>query len=305
MNKAELAKKMQNALATYGSNKPSGNNYINSFRNANAALSELNSINETTPLGGEYKAWKANLNNQKANAAIDAGTSSLLALGNMYGNFEAASDIDTPAQEEDIRELRNAGSGNYGNYSQLISDFGNTDFSIDTDYDSIRNMTKIEKAANVASSVGSGASAGLAIGGPWGAAIGGAVGLAAGLGGIFAGDKAAKEKESVLNAQAQQAEKIALANFEAAGERIADRDYRSGVANAAAKGGKIHIDKSKKGTFTAAAKRNHMSVQQFAKHVLAAKNKGKYSPSMRKKANFARNASHWHGKGGTVVRIKK
>ena len=50
---------------------------------------------------------------------------------------------------------------------------------------------------------------------------------------------------------------------------------------------KIHIKESKRGTFTAAAKKAGMSVQAYAKKVLADKNA---SPAMKKKANFARNA---------------
>lgn len=54
----------------------------------------------------------------------------------------------------------------------------------------------------------------------------------------------------------------------------------------------IHIKKSKRGTFTKAAKHHGMSVQSFANKVL--KNPSKYSAAMRKKANFARNASKWN-----------
>ena len=54
----------------------------------------------------------------------------------------------------------------------------------------------------------------------------------------------------------------------------------------------IHIKKSKRGTFTKAAKQHGMSVQSFANKVL--KNPSKYSAAMRKKANFARNASKWN-----------
>lgn len=46
-----------------------------------------------------------------------------------------------------------------------------------------------------------------------------------------------------------------------------------------------------KGSFKAAASRADMSVQEFARHVLA--NKEEHSPAMVKKANFARNASSW------------
>lgn len=54
----------------------------------------------------------------------------------------------------------------------------------------------------------------------------------------------------------------------------------------------IHIKKSKRGTFTKAAKQHGMSVQSFANRVL--RNPSKYSSAMRKKANFARNASKWN-----------
>ena len=63
-----------------------------------------------------------------------------------------------------------------------------------------------------------------------------------------------------------------------------------------ANGGTIHIDKNKRGTFTAAASRHGMGVQEFASKVLA--NPDDYSPAMRKKANFARNASKWKHAGG-------
>ena len=54
----------------------------------------------------------------------------------------------------------------------------------------------------------------------------------------------------------------------------------------------IKIAPSKKGTFTAAAKKSGMSVQQKASAVLAPGSKA--SPAMKKKANFARNASKWN-----------
>ena len=63
-------------------------------------------------------------------------------------------------------------------------------------------------------------------------------------------------------------------------------------------GGGIHIDPSKKGTFTAAASKHGMGVQEFASKVLA--NKEDYSPTMVKKANFAKNAAKWHDYGGPL-----
>lgn len=52
------------------------------------------------------------------------------------------------------------------------------------------------------------------------------------------------------------------------------------------------IKKSKRGTFTKVAKQHGMSVQGFANKVL--RNPSKYSAAMRKKANFAHNASKWN-----------
>ena len=68
--------------------------------------------------------------------------------------------------------------------------------------------------------------------------------------------------------------------------------------NIYAEGGGIHISPSKKGTFTAAASKHGKSVQAFASQVLA--HKENYSPAMVKKANFARNAAHWHQTGGPL-----
>jgi hypothetical protein len=65
-------------------------------------------------------------------------------------------------------------------------------------------------------------------------------------------------------------------------------EYRGKYEN----GGSIHIAPSKKGTFTAVASKHGMGVQEFASKVL--RNKEDYSPSLVKKANFARNASKWH-----------
>lgn len=68
------------------------------------------------------------------------------------------------------------------------------------------------------------------------------------------------------------------------------------------KGGKIYIKPSKRGTFTAAAKQRGLTAQEFASQVMS--NKERYTPSMVKKANFARNASRWkHEFGGNIYGI--
>ena len=58
--------------------------------------------------------------------------------------------------------------------------------------------------------------------------------------------------------------------------------------------GGIHIDPAKRGTFKAQASRMGMGVQEAAKTILNAP-EGKYSPAMRKKANFARNFAKEYG----------
>lgn len=65
---------------------------------------------------------------------------------------------------------------------------------------------------------------------------------------------------------------------------------------------KIHIKKSKEGTFTAAAKKRGMSVSAFAATVKA--HPDRYSPAMRKKANFAANAKKWDHKGSKRKKSK-
>lgn len=76
---------------------------------------------------------------------------------------------------------------------------------------------------------------------------------------------------------------------------LMDVDY----TNYAKDGGKIHIKKENRGKFTASAKRAGMGVQEYARHVLA--NKDRYSPTLVKRANFARNASKWkHADGGDL-----
>jgi hypothetical protein len=66
------------------------------------------------------------------------------------------------------------------------------------------------------------------------------------------------------------------------------------IAMAYFEDGGIKIDPAKKGTFKAQATRMGMSVQEAAEAILNAP-KGKYSPEMRRKANFARNFAKEYG----------
>lgn len=73
--------------------------------------------------------------------------------------------------------------------------------------------------------------------------------------------------------------------------------YRNWGANSFADGG-IHIKKENRGKFSDAAKRAGYSIQAYARHIMA--NKGNYSPTLVKRANFARNAAKWHAYGGNL-----
>lgn len=106
------------------------------------------------------------------------------------------------------------------------------------------------------------------------------------------------EIEAMYDAShAMPEQQIAVAPVEAAPQEV---DINT-QPNLLAEGGGIHIKPSKRGTFTAAATKHGKSVQAFASQVLA--HKENYSPAMVKKANFARNASHWHGEGGDTTKV--
>lgn len=67
------------------------------------------------------------------------------------------------------------------------------------------------------------------------------------------------------------------------------------------KGG-IHIKKKNRGKFTESAKRAGMGVQEYARHVLA--NKDKYSSTLVKRANFARNAKKFKHEDGGILKYQ-
>jgi hypothetical protein len=112
-----------------------------------------------------------------------------------------------------------------------------------------------------------------------------------------AGGKVNKNIERIVNDAYTDAVRVAEEDaMFAYGGLINPKDY--GMPDSYAKGG-IHIKESKKGTFTKAAKKRGKSVQEFARQVLA--NKDKYSAAMVKKANFAKNAAGWkHADGGLM-----
>lgn len=110
-----------------------------------------------------------------------------------------------------------------------------------------------------------------------------------------------------LNNLVENQAATALANYSAFGGPLSYSGYLSTIDPTYsfiepsfyfANGGGIHIKEANRGKFTEAAKRAGMGVQEYASHVLA--NKDKYSPTMVKRANFARNAANWHAFGGDL-----
>lgn len=74
---------------------------------------------------------------------------------------------------------------------------------------------------------------------------------------------------------------------------------RNSRINKMKSGGPININPANKGKFTKWAKSKGMSVQEAAAHVMA--NTDKYSPTIVKRANFAKNAAKWKKQEGGVV----
>lgn len=264
--------------------------------------------------GKKAKDAKAAGNEEEAQAMMANKASSMVGgaltavngvTGMLNTALQSAGIQDTSQYTNQIDTLGQAGNHNYYDYGQLARDMSNTDFSVNTDYDAIRGMggkgvTK-EKIGAVGSSTLNGAMTGLQVGGPWGALAGAVIGAGSSIGGILAGDAKARVQQGYLDANADRATNLAMLNFNAGLEDISDRRNRFNLVNYAAKGGKIEIKKENEGKFTAAAKRHNMTVQEFAKHVLAKKNADKYSATMRKRANFARNAAGWkHADGGPI-----
>lgn len=134
-----------------------------------------------------------------------------------------------------------------------------------------------------------------------GVSVAGLGNLTAGLIGMGVGISRSKKQARELNETIDETEMRRQASYENELENLQQNQFMNNMTAFAAEGGRIHIKPSKRGTFTEAAKRRGMGVQEFARTVLA--NKDRYSPAMVKKANFARNAARWHDDGGDLDRM--
>lgn len=208
---------------------------------------------------------------------------------------------DTTGIENNIKDLRDTDFSGATDSNSLLNAYNNLNFQKD-DYSwkDVRGVSNGELVGNTLSAVGSGAMAGASVGGWIGAIVGAAAGLGGSVGGIFAGKNKAKRKAKFLNQAAEAANDMAIDNYDFQVNDVMQDNARNAMQYAyAADGGPINIKKKNRGKFTESANRAGMGVQEYARHILA--NKDKYSSTLVKRANFARNAAGWkHALGGYI-----
>lgn len=208
---------------------------------------------------------------------------------------------DTTGIENDIKDLKDTDFSGATDSNSLLNAYNNINFQKD-DYSwkDVRGVSNGELVGNTLSAVGSGAMAGASVGGPYGAIAGAAIGLGGSLAGIFTGKNKAKRKAKFLNQAAEAANDMAIDNYDFQVNDVMQDNARNAMQYAyAADGGPINIKKKNRGKFTESASRAGMGVQEYARHILA--NKDKYSSTLVKRANFARNAAGWkHALGGYI-----
>lgn len=208
---------------------------------------------------------------------------------------------DTTGIESNIKDLRNTDFSGATDSNSLMNSYNNLNFlKDDYSWKDVRGVSNSELFGNTLSATGSGAMAGASVGGWIGAIVGAAAGLGGSVGGIFAGKNKAKRKARFLNQAAEAANNMAIDNYDFQVDDTIQDNARNAMQYAyAADGGPINIKKKNRGKFTESANRAGMGVQEYARHILA--NKDKYSSTLVKRANFARNAAGWkHALGGYI-----
>lgn len=301
-------------------NKPTVGNIFDGEHNFGATIQPINNfvsnfgdIRRLTPEQAK-QAGITPTNNELAQISKSAGSgfdvSNFMGqAGNVVGGITSIIDsslknaqiADTTGIENDIKDLRDTDFSEATDSNSLMNTYNSLDFlKDDYSWKDVRGVSNSELFGNTLSAVGSGAMAGASVGGPYGAIAGAAIGLGGSLAGIFTGKNKAKKKARFLNQAAEAANNMAIDNYDFQVNDVMQNNARNAMQYAyAAEGGPINIKKKNRGKFTASAKRAGMGVQEFARHVLA--NKDKYSSTLVKRANFARNAAGWkHALGGYI-----
>lgn len=286
LSNAELNRLLEQA-AKYGQAGQYGPTVVDMWRNYNAQKGALNGLSVGTDMSQEmYDDASSAIKSGKWNTAITGGLTALNGLSSILGTATNLAGInDTSIQRGQVADIASIGSGNFGSYNQLDDEYRRlSGVRTSFDYDDIRGKSTGQKFGGVFSSTLSGATTGASIGGPWGALAGGLVGLGAGVAGWLSGDQSAKAEQGLLETTARQNLSMANRNLGAAHERLANYNFRSGVANRAALGGRMEMESE--------------ALTDFADRVLS---KRKTRPAGQVHSGIIRQ----HCDGGTMIRIKR
>lgn len=280
------------------------NNYVSNFVDINKLTPEQAKLAGFTPTNDKL----ATSSFDKPKSGFDA-SNFIGKAGNVVSGVTSIIDsslknakiADTTGIENNIKDFRETDFSEATDSNSLINAYNNLNFlKDDYSWKDVRGVSNSELFGNTLSAVGSGAMAGASVGGPWGAVAGAAIGLGGSLAGIFTGKNKAKRKARFLNQAAEAANNIAIDNYDFQVDDVMQDNARNAMKYAyAAEGGPINIKKKNIGKFTESANRAGMGVQEYARHILA--NKDKYSSTLVKRANFARNSAGWkHALGGYI-----
>ena len=225
---------------------------------------------------------------------VGTGLGAATALYGLYN--QTANNIDhTKLDAEKAKQAMVPNSVSIGNYDAL-ADWKDSMPSLNMNLTNsdLDNMTGLQKFGSIFSGALTGGAAGWKMSkNPYVTAATTIAGAATGLAGLFKRDSNISDMVSDSNNASRRLQKRVDAMYNHELRDIQEENNNIAMANLSAKGGKINIAPSKRGTFKAQAKRMGMSVQEAARHILA--HKDRYSPAMRKKANFARNFAHAYG----------
>ena len=283
---------------------PPINNYVSNFVDINKLTPEQAKLAGFTPTND--KLATSSFSNPKS--GFDA-SNFIGKAGNVVSGVTSIIDsslknakiADTTGIENNIKDFRETDFSEATDSNSLINAYNNLNFlKDDYSWKDVRGVSNSELFGNTLSAVGSGAMAGASVGGPWGAVAGAAIGLGGSLAGIFTGKNKAKRKARFLNQASKVANNTTIDNYDFQVDDVMQDNARNAMKYAyAAEGGPINIKKKNRGKFTESANRAGMGVQEYARHILA--NKDKYSSTLVKRANFARNAASWkHAEGGPI-----
>ena len=280
------------------------NNYVSNFVDINKLNPEQVKLAGFTPTNNNLASSSFSTPKSGFDASDFIGKAGNVVSGVtsiIDSSLKNAKIADTTGIENDIKDFRNTDFSEATDSNSLINAYNNLNFlKDDYSWKDIRGVSNSELFGNTLSAVGSGAMAGASVGGPWGAVAGAAIGLGGSLAGIFTGKNKAKRKARFLNQASKVANNTAIDNYDFQVDEVMQDNARNAMKYAyAAEGGPINIKKKNRGKFTESANRAGMGVQEYARHVLA--NKDKYSSTLVKRANFARNAAGWkHALGGYI-----